>query len=95
MGWRPNEASPWAVRHSCRWQADRRNKTLGELRLQASGGTQREARLVGRTAGQKQEGGLRELARGVSWEGREMWPQKLAMTLGVYMSQGRQAVRPT
>lgn len=80
-----NEANPRAVRHSRRWQVDGRNKALGELRLQVSGGAQKEARLVGRTAGQMQERGQWKVARGVGCvcgKGREKWPQKLAMKTG-------------
>lgn len=79
------------MRHSRRWQVDGRNKALGELRLQVSGGAQKEARLVGRTAGQMEERGQWKVARGVGsvcacvgvcGKGREKWPQKLAMTTG-------------
>lgn len=97
-----NEANPWAVRHSRRRQVDRRNKALGELRLQVSGGAQKEARMVGRTAGQKREGGQWKVARGVGSVGVCVWvwegPREVAAEAGdddgVYMSQGRQAGHP-
>lgn len=97
-----NEADPWAVRRSWPWQVNGQNKALGELRLQVSGGAQKEAKLVGSTAGQKEEGasgkwlmelGLRGCvcACACVWEGPQEVAAEAGDDNGVYMSQGRLA----